>query len=117
MNRTSLVARGVAATFATQIISWILTFAVMLYVPRYLGAAGLGKLATAISFVTVFGVIVPLGTSNVLIRDIARDRNRTGELLLSALILRLIASKGLKRRLADMYEVEDDEEVTKDSSG
>ena len=89
MGKTPLVVRSVASTFITQIISWTLTFAVMLYLPRYVGAAGLGKLAFAGSFVAIFGVVVPLGTSNVLIRDIARDRSRTGELLLSAIILRV----------------------------
>lgn len=89
MSKTPQIVRGVVTTFATQIISWVLTFAVMLYLPRYVGAAGLGKLAFATSFVAIFGVIVPLGTSNVLVRDIARDRSRTAELLLAALILRI----------------------------
>ncbi len=89
MSKVHLVARSVAATFVTQIISWILTFAVMLYLPRYVGAVGLGKLAFAGSFVALFSVIVPLGTSTVLVRDIARDRSRTGELLLSALLIRV----------------------------
>ena len=86
---TEKVARNVVATLATQLISWGLTFAVTLYLPRYVGDVGLGKLAFAASFVAVFGVIVPLGTSTLLVKEIARDRSRTGELLLAALALRL----------------------------
>ena len=89
MIKTPRLVKSVLSTFVTQIISWVLTFSVMLYLPRYVGAAGLGKLAFASSFIAIFGAVVPLGTSKVLIRDIARDRNRTGELLLSALILRI----------------------------
>lgn len=89
MSNKSTVVRGIAATFITQIISWILSFVVMLYLPRYLGAAGLGKFSFASSFVAIFTVIMPLGTSEVLIREIARDRSRTGELLLSAILIRL----------------------------
>ena len=89
MSRSQLVARNVAATLATQLISWALTFAVTLYLPRYVGDSGLGKLAFVASFVTIFGVFVPLGTSTVMVKEIARDRERTGELLAAALLLRL----------------------------
>ena len=82
-------ARNVLVTLATQLISWGLTFAVMLYLPRYVGDVGLGKLAFAASFVLLFGVFVPLGTSTVLVREIARDRAQAGGLLTAALLLRL----------------------------
>lgn len=88
MSGSRLVVRNVVAAIATQLISWVLTFAITLFLPRYVGASGLGKLAFAASFVAMFGVLVPLGTSNVLIREIARDRSRTGELLVAALVMR-----------------------------
>jgi O-antigen/teichoic acid export membrane protein len=90
MSRSRLVARNVLVTLATQLISWALTFAVTLYLPRYVGDAGLGKLAFAGSIVAIFGVFVPLGTSTVLVKEIARDRSRTGELLLAAMLLRVL---------------------------
>lgn len=87
---SSLVARNVLVTVATQIVSWVLTFIVTLYLPRYIGAAGLGKLAFATSFVAILGVLVPLGTRDVLVKEIARERSRTGELLLAAGALRIL---------------------------
>ena len=89
MSRSRLAARNVLVTLATQLVSWALTFAVTLYLPRYVGDVGLGKLTFAAAFVGIFGVFVPLGTSTVLVKEIARDRARTGELLLAALLLRL----------------------------
>src|SRR4051812_23138777 len=89
MSRSQLVARNVFVTLVTQLVSWALTFAVTMYLPRYVGDAGLGKLAFAGSLVGIFGVFVPLGTSTVLIKEIARDRSRTGELLLAAVLLRI----------------------------
>ena len=83
------VARNVMMTLGTQLISWSLTFAVTLYLPRYVGAEGLGKLAFAASFVTLFGAFVSLGTSTVLVKEIARDHRRAGELLPAAVLLRL----------------------------
>ena len=77
------------STLVTQLLSWGLTFAVTYYLPGYVGDAGLGSLAFAASFATLFGVVVPLGTSTLLVKEIARDRARTGELILAALALRL----------------------------
>lgn len=82
-------ARNVVVTIAAQMVSWALTFVVTLFVPRYVGDVGLGKLAFAASLVSIFGVIVPLGTTTVLIKEIARDRDRTGELLRAVLCLRI----------------------------
>lgn len=88
-GRSGRVARNVLVTLATQLISWGLTFAVMLYLPRYVGDTGLGNLAFASSFVLIFSVFVPLGTSTVLVREIARDHAQAGPLLTAALLLRL----------------------------
>ncbi len=89
------VIRNVLVTLVTQLISWGLTFAVTLYLPRYVGDAGLGKLAFAASFIAIFGVVAPLGTGTFLVKAIARDRSRTGELLLAALILRVPLAMGM----------------------
>lgn len=83
------VVRNVAVTLGTQLLSWALTFAVTLCLPAYVGDAGLGKMAFAGSLAALFGTVIPLGTSTVLVREIARDRSRTGELLLAAIFLRV----------------------------
>lgn len=90
MTGSRVVARNVLASLVTQAISWLLTFIVTLYLPRYVGATGLGKLAFAGSFVSIFAVMVPLGTSSVLVREIARDRERTAELLSAAIAVRVV---------------------------
>ena len=89
MSRSRLVARNVVVTLATQLLSWGMTFVVTLYLPRYLGDTGLGAITLAGSFAVVFSLMVSLGTSTVLIKGIARDRARTGELVLAALAVRL----------------------------
>ncbi|MES2461273.1 MAG: flippase [Armatimonadota bacterium] len=89
MSNARLVSRNFAASFITQLISWGLTFMVTLYLPSYAGARGMGSLAVAGAFVAIFGVLASLGTSSVLIKEIARDRTRAGELLCSALFIRI----------------------------
>ncbi len=83
------VARNVATTLATQLLSWGMTFVVTLYLPRYIGDVGLGILTLAGSIAAVFSLLVSLGTTTVLIKNIARDHSRAGELALAALALRV----------------------------
>jgi|GEM_PF-99186 len=88
-GRSARVARNVVTTLATQLLSWAMSFGVMIVVTRYVGASGLGTLTLAASFAGVFGIGMTLGTSTVLTRDIARDTSRTAELTLAALMLRV----------------------------
>jgi O-antigen/teichoic acid export membrane protein len=82
------VARNLISTLVTQMVGWGLTYAVTLFLPRYAGDAGLGRLTFALAVVTVCGVFVPLGTSTVVVKGVARDRSRTPELLVGALLVR-----------------------------
>ena len=88
-SRSGRVARNVLTTLAAQVVSWAMSFGVMIVVTRYVGASGLGALTLAGSFAGVFGIGMALGTSTVLTRDIARDPSRTAELTGAALALRL----------------------------
>ena len=81
--------RNVAVYFLTQILSWAMTFVVTLYLPRYVGDKGLGVLTFAGSVTTIFGVVASLGLSGVLVKEIARNRDATGSLVRSALLLRV----------------------------
>ena len=89
MTRSRLVVRNVLTTLVTQVVSWVLTFAVTFYLPKYLGDVKLGQLTLAGSVVSIFGVFVSLGTSYVLIKDIARDRRRTSDLLVASALMRV----------------------------
>jgi len=89
MSRSHLVARNVIVTLVTQLFMWGLTFGVTLYLPRYLKDTGLGTMTLVGSYAMIFSVFVSLGTSTALIKEIARDRTRTGELVSTALLMRL----------------------------
>lgn len=89
MSRSHRTIRNVLVTLGSQLLSWAMTFAVNLLLPRYTGAANLGILNFSLSFVGIFGVAVSLGTSTVLIKEVARNPERSSELLLTALVLRI----------------------------
>jgi O-antigen/teichoic acid export membrane protein len=86
------MARNIVSSLGLQIISFGLTVAVTFFLPHYAGEVGLGRLTFAASFVGVIAIAIPLGTSTILMREVARDVSRTAELLLSTILLRLLLS-------------------------
>ena len=88
-HRNQRAAKNVLVSVGTQLISWALAFFVGLYLPRYLGPNNYGRLEFAGSFVLLLDVLVPLGTSPVLIKQIARAPQDTERLVRAALVLRV----------------------------
>ena len=83
------VGKNIVVALITQLLSWALTFAVTVFQTRYLGDAGLGKLAFVGSISMICLVGVALGTTTVLTRDVIRDGSRAGDLLRASLLIRL----------------------------
>jgi len=65
-----------------------MSFAVVLFLPAYLGPAGMGKLSLATAFAAILMAVVPLGTSTVLVKEVARNPDLAVPLLRTSLLLR-----------------------------
>ena len=89
MSQSRLVAKNVVTSLATQIVTWALAIAVTRFLPAYLGDARLGQLSLAGAVTSIFGVFISLGTTIVLVKDVARDRQQLGELLAGSLLIRI----------------------------
>lgn len=63
---------------------------VNVWVVRYLGPEQLGHLSYAVAFVALFGTFATLGLDGIVIREIVRKPDESGEILGSALLLRVI---------------------------
>lgn len=92
MSRSRLVAQNILVMTGTQLLSWLLTTLVMLYLPRYVGDVGLGRITLANSFAAMAAVFVHLGTSYVLVSEIAAKRGNVGDWLIAAWLLRIPAA-------------------------
>jgi O-antigen/teichoic acid export membrane protein len=75
-------------TFAL-ILQKIISFTYFTILARNLIPEDLGKYYFALSFTTIFAIFIDLGLSNVLIREIAKARNRAGEFLGGVLAIKL----------------------------
>ncbi len=87
---TRRVARNLLLTFGTQIITAGLSLIVTLYLPRAIELQGTGIVTTAGALSGVLSVLVSLGTSKVLTREIARDRAQLGSAVAAAIGMRLV---------------------------
>jgi len=54
----------------------VISFGYFIYYARYIGYIGTGQFVFAVSFATVFGILVDLGLSPVLIREISRAKDK-----------------------------------------
>jgi O-antigen/teichoic acid export membrane protein len=84
-----MVARNVVVTIVNQVASWTLSIAVMWKLQQYLGASGLGQFTLAYAIAGICAMVVSLGTSTVLIREIARDHSMADRLIPAAIAMRI----------------------------
>lgn len=89
---TRKVVGNVGWLFAERVLTMAITFAVGVYVIRYLGSEDFGILSYSISFVSLFGAVASLGLKTIVVRDIVREEGATSEILGTVLCLRLIGS-------------------------
>jgi O-antigen/teichoic acid export membrane protein len=72
-----------------QLITWGITLAWTLIVPRHLGPSGWGLLVTGSSIAGILGVLTGLGTGNYLVREFVRTPDGAAPLLGTSMITRV----------------------------
>ncbi len=65
---------------------------ITIWMARYLGPEQFGVLNYALSFVTLFSVLINLGLENVVVKEIINNRDFEGEIVASGISLRIIGS-------------------------
>ncbi|MDP3066978.1 MAG: flippase [Methanobacteriaceae archaeon] len=92
MGQLKTIAKNSASLFVSQILSYLLIFFYILYVARYLGAEGFGILSLAISLTGIFGILVDMGLSTLMIREVARDKSKTNKFISNTALMKIILS-------------------------
>lgn len=88
----SRVGRNVGALAGAQLITWTMTLAWTVVVPRSLGPDGMGIIMGAWAAVGILGIVLGLGTRNYLAREFVVDRDGAPRLLGTAIVLRVALS-------------------------
>ncbi len=84
------IAKNTVILMGSQLTTWSLTLLLTIFLPRYLGAEGIGKLQFATSLWMIVGMLIAFGTGTLLTKEIARAPQRTAELLGVVMVLRIL---------------------------
>ncbi|PLX22193.1 hypothetical protein C0584_00360 [Candidatus Parcubacteria bacterium] len=75
-------------TFAL-IFQKVISFTYFTLLARYLGPENLGQYFFAISFASIFGIVIDIGIANVLTREVAKNQETSSELLSNILAIKI----------------------------
>lgn len=73
-GRTRKALKNTAIQGATQLLTWALSWVLLIVLPRFLGDAGFGKLFFAVSYGTVFSTLINLGMNTYITKQVAVAR-------------------------------------------
>ncbi len=71
MSKTRRALRNTAIQSVGQLVTWTLSWILLVILPRYLGDANFGKLFFALSYGTIFSTLINLGVNTFLVREVA----------------------------------------------
>ena len=89
---TEIVVSNSLILLSRRLVLWVFSGVLVLFLPRYLGDAGLGQLAFAQSFAALFATVLSLGLGRFLVKEIARDRTAINTYLGAAIVLRIVTA-------------------------
>lgn len=92
MSTIKTLVKNTGVLFTSQMVSYILAFFYTLYSARYLGTANFGIISFATAISGLFAIFTDLGLSTLTIREVARDKSRTGKYLGNHGLMKLILS-------------------------
>src|ERR1700690_2701280 len=84
------VAKNTALQMIQQIITWGSSFALMMFLPRYLGPINYCRLYLATSFAAIFLMIVDFDGRVGIAKRIARSPEKDGQIVINAIGFRLL---------------------------
>ncbi len=84
------IGRNLAALGAGQLFTWTMTLVWTIVVPRIIGPSGFGVIVTAMSVAGILQIVLGMGTTPYVVREIVVERSRLSELIAAAVAFRLL---------------------------
>lgn len=81
MAKISNIAKNTSYLTLALILQKIISFFYFALLARFLGPSDLGKFYFAISFTTIFAILIDLGLANVLTREVAKNQSKVSRLI------------------------------------
>lgn len=95
--------RNVSILLGAQLITWVSSFVLLYFLPRYLGSEDFGRLYLALSINMMLGLLIDFGGSYLIPKEVARSKKGGGRILNSYILMRIglwLLSIGLVMLLA-----------------
>jgi len=89
MSIARTVAKNTVAIVAGQLATRVITALVGIYLARYLGSVGLGKFSVVLAYLLFFRILADFGLDVIVVREISKDKARTGQIVGNAATLKL----------------------------
>jgi O-antigen/teichoic acid export membrane protein len=90
MSSRQQLAKNATALMTSQLATWLLTFALTIFLPRYLGVHAVGRLNLATSLWAIGGIGISFGLDTFLFKEVARQPTRASELVGRIFVLRAL---------------------------
>ncbi|MGB9844836.1 flippase [Methanothermobacter tenebrarum] len=92
MNQIQRIVKNMGVTGTAQILTALISFVLVIYLARFLGEADFGKYNFAFSFTSLFVIFADLGVNQLLIREIAREKQLSEHYVNNAILLKVSLS-------------------------
>ncbi len=89
-NSHKTIAKNASVLMLSQITTWSMALILMVFLPRFLGAEGIGKLQLATSLWAIVSIVVSFGMDTFLTKEIARTPEDINNLFSTSIILRMM---------------------------
>ncbi len=83
------IAKNTSYFTLALVLQKIISFSYFIIIARALGPADLGKYYFAISFTTIFAIMIDFGLANVLMREVPKRQDEAGDILANVLALKI----------------------------
>ncbi len=90
MSTRKTVAKNAVVLMATQLITWLMSLLLTIFLPRFLGPAAVGKYHFSGSIWAILSIIATLGMDTYLTKEAARRPEQVGRLVWNSAALRVI---------------------------
>lgn len=89
-NIAKSILKNTAVLMSSQVVTWSMSFILLLFLPRYLGSVDYGRLYLAGSITVIFSLLIDFGGRFSISKEVAQNREAVGEIAVNAIGIRII---------------------------
>ena len=73
-----------------QVVTWVSSFILLIFLPRYLGSESFGRLYLALSISIILEVLIDFGGNYLIPKEVSREKSRTAGIMVNFMFIRIL---------------------------